>query len=148
MKKFVLAACVLFLTACATQPPLVKQTASGYPEGTFVNTSLDDARSKIIGACSAKGVLVQEANGNQVLCGKTMDGQDGVWAQMLIGNSSSTTPERKVRFILYQVGKDVRVTAQQWIETQMARGQTQRMELNENSHRNNMQQFLNFAGAN
>ncbi len=77
-----------------------------------------------------------------------MDGQDGVWAQMLIGNSSSTTPERKVRFILYQVGKDVRVTAQQWIETQMARGQTQRMELNENSHRNNMQQFLNFAGAN
>lgn len=147
MKKIVLAACVLALTACATQPPLVKATASGYPEGTFSNTSLDDARSKIIGACSAKGVLVQEANGNQVICGKTMDGQEGVLAQVLIGNSSSTTPERKIRFILYPVGKDVRVTAQQWIETQMARGQIEKMELNQNSHRNNMQQFLNFAGA-
>lgn len=147
MKKYALAASVLLLTACATQPPLDKPTASGYPEGTFVNTNLDDARSKIIGACSAKGVLVQEAGGNQVVCGKRMDGSDAVLAQMLIGNSSSTTPEQKIRFVLYQQGKDVRVTAQQWIETQMARGQVQKEELNHNSHRNSIQKFLTFAGA-
>ena len=77
---------------------------------------------------ASKGILVQEASGNQVVCGKTMEGGDAVLAQLIVGNSYSTTPERKFRFIIYQSGADVKVTAQELIESQMAFAQMQKHE--------------------
>lgn len=147
MKRIVASLVLVGLTACAPQQALIKQTSSGYPEGVFQNTTLDAVRSRLIEGCSSRGVLVQEASGNQVVCGKTMEGGDAVLAQMLVGNSYSTTPDRKIRFIMYQSGADVRVTAQQWIESQMAFGQVRRQELNGNNHRNDIQQFLFSLGA-
>lgn len=150
MKKLVTTtafALVLALTACAPQQALVKKTSSGYPEGVFSNSNVEDVRSKLIGGCSSRGILVQESSGNQVVCGKTMDGGEAVLAQVLVGNSYSTTPERKIRFVIYQSGADVRVTAQQWIELQMAFGQIRRTELDGNNQKNELQQFLFFLGA-
>jgi hypothetical protein len=148
MKKLVIASTfALLLSACAPQQALLKPTTSGYPEGIFSNASVDSVRSKLIDGCSSRGILVQEASGNQVVCGKTMEGGDAVLAQMLVGNSYSTTPERKIRFIIYQIGSDVKVTAQQWIESQMAMGQVRRLELNGNNHKNDIQQFLFSLGA-
>ncbi|MCL4315343.1 MAG: hypothetical protein M1527_00435 [Gammaproteobacteria bacterium] len=143
----VVVASVLALTACAPQQALLKSTVSGYPEGSFSNSTVEVVRSKLIDGCSSRGILVQEAAGNQVVCGKTMDGGDAVLAQMLVGNSYSTTPERKIRFVIYQSGSDVKVSAQQWIESQMAFGQVRRQELNSNNQKNDIQQFLFSLGA-
>lgn len=143
----VIIASALVLPACAPQQALLKPTPSGYPEGIFSNSNIEAVRSKLIDGCSSKGILVQEASGSQVVCGKTMEGGDAVLAQMLVGNSYSTTPERKIRFVIYQSGTDVRVTAQQWIESQMAFGQVRRQELNSNNQKNDIQQFLFSLGA-
>lgn len=130
------------LTACAPQQPLVRATASGYPEATIPGRTVDEIRSAIMEACASRGALVQESSGNIVVCGKTMSGGEAIMARMVIGNSYSTEPERKVRFTVFQVGGNVRVTAQQWIETQMAFGQVKRMELNGNNQRNDIQAML------
>ena len=149
MKKLLAPLCftAVMLGGCATQEALRTPTTSGYPEGVFIFSTVDVVRSKVIAGCSSRGLLVQEATGNQVVCGKTMQGGEAVLAQMLVGNSYSTTPDRKIRFIIYQTGNNVTVTAQQWIETQMAFGQTRRQELNSNNQRNDMQQFLFSIGA-
>lgn len=44
-----------------------------------------------------------------------MTGNYAFLAELLMGNKYSTTPERKIRFILYQDGNNVKVTSQQWI---------------------------------
>ena len=148
MKKLVsVSILALLLSACAPQQALLKPTTSGYPEGVFSNATVDSVRSKLIDGCSSRGILVQEASGNQVVCGKTMEGGSAVLAQMLVGNSYSTTPEQKIRFIIYQTGSNVKVTAQQWIESQMAMGQVRRQELNGNNHKNDIQNFLFSLGA-
>ncbi len=146
-KLIVIIASALVLTACAPEQALLKPTLSGYPEGIFSNSNVEAVRSKLIDGCSSRGILVQEASGNQVVCGKTMKGGDAVLAQMLVGNSYSTTPEQKIRFVIYQSGTDVRVTAQQWIESQMAFGQVRRQEMNGNNQKNDMQWFLLSLGA-
>ena len=137
----------IVLTSCAAQQPLLKQTASGYPEGVFQSTNVDTVRSKIMNACSSMGVMVQEATGNQVTCSKRLEGSQAILAQFAIGNSYSTPPEQKVKFIIYQIGPDVKVTAQQWVETQMPYGQMRRMELNSNDQNNGIQQMLFNVGA-
>jgi hypothetical protein len=66
---------------------------------------------------------------------------------MLIGNSYSTTPDQKVKFTIYQSGRNVKVSARQWIETQMAFGQMQRQELNSNNQFNDLQRMLYSIGG-
>jgi hypothetical protein len=144
--KVIFALFFLFLSGCAQQP-LVKQTMSGYPEGVFKNMSVEAAKSRIIDGCTQRGIFVQEANSNQVVCSKSLEGGDAVLAQFLIGNSYSTRPDVKIRFVIYQIGQDTKVSAQQWVETQMAFGQMRRIELNENNQKNDMQQFLFTLGA-
>lgn len=148
MNKILILAVFLVLTACAPQQALIKPTSSGYPEGIFLNSNIETVRSRVIDGCSSNGLMVQETSGNQVLCGKTMTGGDAVLATLVVGNSYSTTPERKIRFVIYQVGSDVKITAQQWIESQMAFGQVRRQELNSNNQKNDIQQFLFSLGAN
>jgi len=148
MKRILMVACViLVLTGCVTQQPLVKNTSSGYPEGIFSNATAEEVRSKIIDGCTSRGIMVQETTGNQIVCGKTMEGMDAVLGSLVVGNKYSTTPERKIRFVIFQNGSDVKVTAQQWIESQMAFGQVRRQELKNNNHINDVQQFLFSLGA-
>ncbi len=138
---------ITFITGCAPQQALLKSTSSGYPEGIFLNSTVDVVRSKLLDGCSSKGILVQETNENQIVCAKTMEGGEAMLATMLVGNSYSTPPQRKFRFIIYQFGSDVKVTAQQWIESQMAFGQLRKEELNDNKQKNDIQQFLFSLGA-
>lgn len=148
MKKTILIATSIFaLAGCAPQQALLKQTASGNPEGRFANTTLEEVKNKLVSTCASGGLTVYDASPNQVVCGQTMTGQEAVWAQLLIGNSYSTTPERKVRFTSYQSGQDVIVTGGQWIETQMAFGQMKRVEMNSNNQKNDLQQLLIRLGA-
>lgn len=137
----------LSLFGCVAQQPLVKQTASGYPEGTFRNTTPDIVRSKIIAGCASLGAMVLESSADYVVCGRETKGSETFAASLAIGSSYSTTPQRKVRFTIFKVGEDVRVTAQEWIECQSAYGQTRVMELKANNQRNYIQNFLFSLGA-
>lgn len=135
------------LTACATPIDLKKETPSGHPEAVFPRTTVEVVKSKLMQGCTAKGVLVQDVQSNSVVCGKTMTGSDAMLATLTMGNSYSTTPERKVRFMIFKDGDDVKVTAQQWMELQMAFGQVRKQDLNTNKQRNEMQDFLEKLGA-
>jgi len=136
-----------FLFGCVSQQQLIKPTQSGFPEGVFRGANLEDVKAKMMDGCMSKGLIVYESTTNQIVCGKVMEGSDAVIGQLIVGNSYSTTPERKVRFVLYKVGDDVKVTAQQWIETQMAFGQVRRQELKSNNQVNDIQNFLFSLGA-
>lgn len=147
MKRLIATLMTLALTACATPIDLKKETASGYPEGVFPRTTVETVKSKLMQGCSAKGVLVQDVQSNSVVCGKTMTGSDAMLATLTMGDSYSTTPERKVRFMIFKDGDNVKVTAQQWMELQMAFGQIRKQDLNANKQRNEMQDFLEQLGA-
>lgn len=141
---------VLALTAlagCAHQEPLLYQTASGHPEGTFENSTLQDVQGKLSAACAQNGVMVIQSTENQVVCGQQMTGGQAIFAQALIGNSYSTPPQRKIRFVMYPQGSGVRVIAYEWIETQMAFGQMRTQELNSNDQMNSVQSMLFRLGA-
>lgn len=137
---------LLMLPACTDQP-VMRQTSSGFPEGVFPNAEVSAVRARIMDGCSSRGLLVQDANDSQVVCAKTMDGLEGTLAQMAVGNAYSTTPERKIRFVLFPKDSGTRVTAQQWIETIMPFGQVRRQDLNGAKQRNDVQQFLLSLGA-
>jgi len=147
MKKLLVIAVVIFLYGCVAQQPLIKQTQSGRPEGVFRNTNVEEVKSRIIEGIVSKGLMVMETTSNQIVCGKTMEGGQAVLAQMIVGNSYSTTPQDKIRFTVYQVGTEVKVTAYEWIESQMALGQVNTQELNGNNQKNGLQNFLFSIGA-
>lgn len=142
MKVIIFAIALAALAGCAPQQALLRNTQSGYPEETYPGTTQEIIKARLMDGCASRGSLVHDSGSNHVVCGKTMAGGEAVMAQLLVGNSYSTTPELKVRFTIFQSGDDVRVTAQQWIETQMAFGQMRRTDLNGNNHRNNLQSFL------
>jgi len=136
----------LFTFSCAHEP-LIKTTASGFPEAIFINTTIEEVHSKIINGCTLNGLTIYETNKNYVICGKLTSGFDAVLANLAIGNRYSTTPEVKARFTIFQHGNDVKVVAQQWIETQTAFGQRRVEPLNHNKHKNAIQQFLFSLGG-
>lgn len=134
------------LVGCAQQP-LLKQTASGKPEGVFPASTQQEVKNLVTGSCARRGLMTMEYGQNQVECSKTLSGGDAFIAQMAVGNSYSTTPEHKVRFTFIQEGSDVRVIAHQWIESQMAYGQVRRQELNQAKHTNDVQGWLSSLGS-
>ncbi|MCS7215502.1 MAG: hypothetical protein NZ826_05035 [Thermodesulfovibrio sp.] len=147
MKKyFIIFSILIFLTACATEP-LIKQTTSGFPEGVFRNTSLDEASSKIIQGCSNNQFSVDILNANQIICSKVPTGKDAVIAQLLVGGDVLSPPLLKIKFILFKDNKDVKVIANQWIESQSTFGRINKVPLDANHHKNAIQKFLFSLGA-
>lgn len=148
MKKLVyLMLLLVLLVGCAAQQPLIKQTSSKHPEGLFRNTNVELVKSKIIEACSSKGVMILEVSDNQIICGKELSGWKAVAARVAVGNKYSSSPQQKVRFVLYQAGNDTKVIVYQWLESQMAFGQVNTQELNNNNQFNDIQKFLFSLGA-
>ncbi|MFP3798445.1 hypothetical protein [Paraburkholderia sp. SIMBA_027] len=141
--KFKLALAALpVLFGCATQQALLTDTPSGHPETTFDGATLPEVQNKMIGLCSRIGAGVTETNSNIVVCTKTVQGQQAVMAQLLLGNSYSTTPVDRLRFILDASGSSVHVTAYESIETVMPFGQVHSADLTSNSARNGLQSAL------
>ncbi|MEB0092241.1 hypothetical protein RHM65_01460 [Pseudomonas sp. CCI4.2] len=139
--------CAIVLTGCASEPPKVRETVSGKPEGVFRNTSVEDARYAIINQCANKGLSVEESTGNQVVCSKEMEGSQAIATQVVLGNSYSTTPQVKARFVFAKKGTDTRVICYAWYETVMALGQVKTMEASSNTDFNGLMSFLSNAGA-
>jgi len=148
LKIFIVGALVAFtLSACATPPPLMLQTPSGRPEATFDKTTTPAVLGKLVGVCLNRGAVIVNQTDNQLVCQRDLPPGDAILAQLLIGNSYSTTPINKIRFNAAQIGPDVRVQAYQWIETQMAFGQMQTVEMNSNEQFNSVESLLLGAGG-
>ncbi|WP_236174153.1 hypothetical protein [Pseudomonas pseudonitroreducens] len=147
MKASALALIAVTLLSGCTQVPLTKETQSGYPEGVFRSTTVDDAKSKVLSGCAAKGLVIEDTNGSQVICSKETSGMSAVATQLAIGNSYSTTPQAKVRFVFIPQGTDVKVIAYPWVETMMPGGQVNKMEAKGNVDRNALQTFMTSVGA-
>ncbi len=133
--------------ACVPSEEYLAKTPSGRPEVTFATRNVASVSEKIVGLCASKGLLVQKADTNQVVCGGTMQGGDAAMAQFLIGNSYSTTPERLVQFTIFPYQGGTRVQAQQWIQTQMAFGQVNKAELNSGNQFNDVMRALISIGG-
>lgn len=150
MKRIaIVAAMTVALFGCATNPqkPLLKQTASGNPEGRFPDVSVAEVKNHLVGSCARGGLTLHEASSNKVVCGAIMTGQTAAYAQLLIGNAYSSPPERRVQFTFFQSGPDVTIMGTQWVQTQLALGQIKRVELDTNNHKNELQEFLGKLGA-
>ena len=135
------------MSGCVEQQAASYQTPSGRPEVLFAGMEVNQASERLVGLCADKGILVQQVTPNQVTCGGTMTGGDAALAQMVIGNSYSTTPSQYVQFTMFPYQGGTRVQAQQWVETQMAFGQVNRAELNSGNQFNAILQGLMSVGA-
>jgi hypothetical protein len=136
-------------SGCATspQPALLKETRSGRAEAMFVGETVQEVRAKIAGRCLDRGSNVIENSEAQVVCSKQTTGGAAIISQLAIGNAYSTTPDAKIRFNLVQLPDGVRVVAAAWIETQMAFGQVNTMEVNDVNTRNAIQTSLHELGG-
>jgi hypothetical protein len=130
------------LAGCAAHAERLKATASGYPEGVFKNAEMDAIRSKVIEGCNKRGYVIAEASTNTVICQKETAGMEEVAARLMVGNSYSTTPFKKLRATLYKVDADVKVTLSLTMETQMPFGQVRAEPLNTSDAFNEMQKAL------
>ena len=139
----ILATTAIMLSGCATPPPIEKHTSSGKPEVTLTQSNVADARGRLLAACARRGMTVEEGGANTVTCGRTLSGSGAAVAQLLVGNSHSTTPVQKSTFLLTQQGTNVFIMhTNSWIETQMALGQVRRQEVMSNNLINSVQKFL------
>ncbi len=94
--SFIAGAIALLLTACATGTPV--NTPSGWPEALFDTTDKTQVLDRVASGCADRGLYVTNQTSAHVMCERTMDDLGGVFAQALLGNSYSTTPQMKVRF--------------------------------------------------
>tara|TARA_R110002110_G_scaffold410574_1_gene634189 strand:+ start:72 stop:569 length:498 start_codon:yes stop_codon:yes gene_type:complete len=141
VKTLVLSSLTFLLAACATGTPI--NTPSGLPEALFDTDNKPEVLDRIASGCADRGLYVTSQTGTHVMCERTMDDLGGVFAQALLGNSYSTTPQMRVRFSAFQAGNQVRVQAHPWVETQMALGQIQRADIRTGKTASDIQTFLN-----
>lgn len=148
MKRIIAATLIAgAMAGCAAQADRIKITASNYPEGIFRQAKLDAIRAKILDACTNKGYIVAEANTNTVVCTKETTGFEASMLKLAVSNAYSTTPIRKVRATLYEIGGDVKVTLSLTIESQMPFGQVRSIPVDNNDAFNEMQKMINDAGG-
>ncbi|MBX9348767.1 hypothetical protein K5M36_16895 [Chromobacterium vaccinii] len=131
----------LMLAGCATEQAR-RQTASGNAEYVVSDTSLEDVQGRVAGRCQLLGWQIVEQQKNYTVCSKAMSGSSGVFAQLMLGNGYSTSPEMKVRFVHTAVGSAIEVSAAAWIETQMAMGQVRKAPLTDAKTQNGLQDIL------
>lgn len=147
MKSIAFVASIALLTGCAAQVPLSVHTQSGYAEGIFEGLTMDEVSSRITERCINKGFTVEDSNKNSVVCSKEETGGGAVLAQLMIGNSYSTTPVSKIRFVMIHKNQQTRVVAYPSMSTQMAFGQVKSVEMNSANTRNNIQKAFAEMGA-
>lgn len=133
---------VALLAGCASQPPINKPTSSGKPEVLIKESAASVIKAKLLENCAMRGMQVEEQQ-STVSCTKTLDGAAGIAAQMMLGNSYSTTPTQRTTFLVTQRGTDTFVMmTSSALSTQMLGGQVKSQEVSNNQLINEVQVFL------
>lgn len=129
------------LLGCATTQPRITQTPSGKPEAVFETADVDTVKSLIVNAMTTAGFSIQNDSKYLLSFTKEMKGVQGATAQVLIGNSYSTSPQEEAAFSIVQLDSRIRVVASASMSTQMAMGQVQRRDMTDTWF-NNLQRLL------
>lgn len=149
--RMMIAAIAAATALCISQPAdaLEKDavTPSGRAEMVFAYTPVGDAVTAIGSKCMDRGWMITQQTNNQVVCEIPLGMWQSALTQMLIGNSYSSPPKSFVRVSFAQTGDHTRVQTQVWAETQMAFGQMQHHQYQDDGTYNNMLGFLAEAGA-
>jgi hypothetical protein len=122
-------------------------TPSGRAEMVFAYTPIAEAVTAVGSKCMDRGWMIIQQTNNQVVCEIPLGMWQSALTQMMIGNSYSSPPKSFVRVSLAQTGDHTRVQTQAWAETQMAFGQMQHHQYQDDGTYNNMLGFLAEAGA-
>jgi membrane-associated protease RseP (regulator of RpoE activity) len=146
-----IAAIAAAVALCISQPAAALEkdavTPSGRAEMVFAYTPLADAVTAIGSKCMDRGWMVTQQTNNQVVCEIPLGMWQSALTQLMIGNQYSSDPKSFVRISLAQTGEHTRVQTQVWAETQMAFGQMQHHQYQDDGTYNNMLSFLAEAGA-
>ncbi|WP_052742584.1 hypothetical protein [Sphingomonas sp. Ag1] len=102
---------------------------------------------KLANLCADRNAAVVEQDDRHVLCQREVSGGKGILAQALLGNSYSTSPVLNVRFSILKDRGAARVQASQWVELQMAMGQTRRTPVDGRKADARLEQSLVAAGG-
>jgi hypothetical protein len=152
MKRFILfftCASALTLSGCAVNGDQGEAitSASGSPEAYFL-TPPEQTMGKLGSACMDRRGSVTESSANQVVCEVPMGAGQAIVTQLLIGNSYSTTPQEFIRFNIIPFGSGAsRVQAAAWVETTMAFGQKQTVNLSTGRAGEQIQELLSSVGG-
>ncbi|MDX5984677.1 hypothetical protein [Sphingomonas echinoides] len=123
------------------------QAADRGPVQVWFTGEPAEVSDKLANLCADRQAAVVEQDEHHVLCQREVSGAKGIFAQVLLGNSYSTSPQLNIRFALLRDRKSVRVQASQWIELQMAGGQTRRTPLNNREQEDQLLNLLVGLGA-
>ena len=138
---------ILGICGCGEPVERIAETQSGRPEAIFRGMDTETAASRVASMCLQQGLRVDNHTNNQVVCSGQLQGGEAIMAQVLIGNSYSTTPVGRLTYSFIQEGRDVRAYGQGQVSTQMALGQVNSFDTNGNADFNAITQSLLAAGA-
>jgi membrane-associated protease RseP (regulator of RpoE activity) len=149
--RMMIAAIAAAAALCAAEPANALEkdavTPSGRAEMVFAFTPIADAVTAVGSKCMDRGWMVTQQTNNQVVCEIPLGMWQSALTQLMIGNRYSSDPKSFVRVSLAQTGEHTRVQTQVWAETQMAFGQMQHHQYQDDGTYNNMLGFLAEAGA-
>lgn len=121
-------------------------TPSGATEDLF-DLPVTDTSDAIVNGCIDAGQTVISSTSTVVVCEFYFRTTESVLGALLLGNSYSTPPRSFVRFNAAELQGSTRVTANAWLETQMAFGQVRKQDLGSNHFHNDVMAFLAVAGG-
>jgi hypothetical protein len=140
----VVAYCIAPSAALADKPYAL--TPSGATEAIFDMpvTSTSDA---LVNGCVDAGQTVISSTSTVVVCEFYLNTTESILGALFLGNQYSTPPRSFVRFNAAELRGSTRVTANAWLETQMAFGQVQKQDLGSDHFHNEVMAFLSLAGG-
>ncbi len=118
------------LTGCATPHPKQKPNV---PASMLVSKrKVADVKNNLQSQCLHGGSSVISQGDNNISCRHILSGEQGFWAQALLGNGYATTPVAVVQFSLTQRGADTRVDWTTDIQAKLPSGLVRELPINDN----------------
>lgn len=132
MQRFVLALTLVagVLTGCAAPHPKQKPNV---PASMLVRKrNVAAVKNDLQSQCLQGGSTVIAQTDTSVSCRHILSGEQGFWAQALLGNGYATTPVAVVHFALTQRGADTLVDWNTDIQAKLSNGQVRELPINDN----------------
>lgn len=145
IKWFAIAAYSIAPAAALADKPFA-MTPSGATEAIF-DMPVTNASDALVNGCIDAGQTVISSTSTVVVCEFYLNTTESVLGALLLGNQYSTPPRSYVRFNAAELRGSTRVTANAWLETQMAFGQIRKQDLGSDHFHNEVMGFLASAGG-
>ena len=139
----------ILVASCAASQPLLKETASGYPEGVFANRPLKDVMDGLEESCIERDYEVVAVEEALVTCEAPLPwplpGMGALYSIM----TAPMAPKQvwEINFVASVEGDDVHVTAKNSFEQIFITGEERSTRPDNNDAYNRIQEWLFSLGA-